>query len=42
MGLRRRIRIEQLKSRYYACLNVQKNDQTTNKDVKYANNMPDF
>ena len=32
MGLRRRMRIEQLKINYYARLNVHKNDQTTNKN----------
>ena len=31
MGLRRRKSIEQLKSRYYARLNVHQNDQFTNK-----------
>ena len=31
MGLCRCIRIEELKSRYYAYLNVHQNDQTTNK-----------
>ena len=34
MVLRRRMRIEQLKSFYYARLNVHQNDQNTNKNVE--------
>ena len=38
MGLRRCIRIEQIKSHYYACLNIHQNDQTTNKNAEEYNN----